>query len=114
MMNVFWRSSQDKGFIYSLDAIIACIIIITITSSLMLLVERECDLNKVFLYQQAQDLIEVCSKKEELTEECFDFLKEANPSLDYCLKNCENYEVLIKRHYNEDFEFGITKALLSS
>lgn len=116
MKNVFWRSGQDKskGFVFSLDAILCCMIIIGLTSGLVFLLGENQNLNDVFLYQQAQDIVEVCSKKE-LSSDCFDFLIESNPSLSYCLNNCSgNERVLIKRNYPEELEFGVTLTTPSS
>lgn len=56
---------------------------IGLVSSLIVFSHGE-TLNDVLLYQQAQDIMEVCIKRN-ATRECFDFLTEENPGLAYCL-----------------------------
>lgn len=110
MKAVLWRLLQNKrrGFIYSLDAILSLMIIVGLTSSLIILQNKAGNLNNVFLYQLAQDAIEVCSKKNDLSPECFEILKKVNSKIDFCLENCDNYKILIKRNYPEKFELGIS------
>ena len=105
---MYWKSVQSKGIVYSTDAIISLIIVIGLTSSLVLVKETsDQNLNDVFLYQQAQDILEVCSIKNDLTDNCFRFITEINPAISYCLDNCTGADVLLNRSY---VSFGVTLA----
>ena len=105
---MYWRSAQSKGIVYSTDAIISLIIVIGLTGSLILVKETtDQNLNDVFLYQQAQDMLEVCSIRNELTDNCFSFITEVNPAISYCLNNCTDEDVLLNRSY---VSFGVTIA----
>lgn len=90
-----------------MDALLSALIVIGLTLSLSLVHNKAGDSNEIFLYQIAQDAVEVCSKKNDLSSECFSIVKKINPAIAYCLNECENYSVVIKRNYPEKFEFGI-------
>jgi len=101
---------ESKGFIFTVDAIVCLGIAVTMTSALTLILNESTDLNDVYLYQYAQDIMEACSELEDLSEDCFDFLtKVVNPALDYCL-NCEDngkVSVVITRRYPQEITLRV-------
>lgn len=46
---------------------------------------QEENLDDVLAYQQAQDIMVVCSKLDDLGKGCFSYLREANPSAEFAL-----------------------------
>jgi len=90
----------------SSDALVSFAVVLMVTG-FALVFQPNIDLNDRLLFQQAQDLVEVCSIKNDLSDSCFSFFRHLHPDLDYCLNNCSGYKhlaVLINRDY---VEFGI-------
>lgn len=83
-----------------MDAIVSAIIVVGLSTMTVVLCDQPPNINDVLLYQQAQDMMEVCSKKFDLSPQCFDFLNQTNPALHYCL-NCDSRDsgVTIHRTY---------------
>lgn len=79
---VSWRYPRRRAFVFTLDALIAALLI---GGMLGLFAVQEENLDEIVAYQQAQDIMAVCARLDSLDKKCFDFLKEENPSAKYAL-----------------------------
>lgn len=77
-------SASGRGFVYTLDALLSLGVALSMLSSLALL-QREGAMNGIELRALAQDMMEVCSIKEDFSATCFTAVKQASPSLRYAL-----------------------------
>ena len=78
MKHVCWRFRPGKGYVFTLDAVLALVIVIGFGSALTMFLDQEDNLNRECLYQLAQDAMEVCSKKADFSENCFKVLSGAS------------------------------------
>ena len=78
MKHVCWRFGQDRGYVFTLDAVLSLVIVIGFGSILVNFLDQGDNLNSECLYQLAQDAMEVCSKKADFSEDCFNVLSEAS------------------------------------
>lgn len=100
-------SNQGKGYFLSLEALI-CLSILTLTLTQFSLREKP-DLNDELAYQQAQDIVEACIRKEEPTEKCFKKVNRVNPRL----KPGKEGEFSFKRKIGgelKEIEFRLTRS----
>lgn len=98
---------RDRGFIFTLDALLALMTVIGFSGALTMLLDQRIDLNRECLYQISQDAVEVCSKKADFSVACFDILKEVSGAHYSFFRNGykefgENggAELTITRHYS--------------
>ncbi len=73
-----WRYRRDKGYLFTLDAVLSLVIVIGFGSILVSFLDQGDNLNRECLYQLAQDAMEVCSKKADFSEGCFSILNEVS------------------------------------
>lgn len=74
--------SQTKGFALSIEAVACLLVLITFTASMEANRTKEkTSLKEELAYQQVQDMVEVCLKKEEQIE-CFSQINRVNPLLE--------------------------------
>lgn len=78
--------TKRKAFMITADAVLCFLILVALLGSIR--AEENVTLNHELLYQQAQDLVEVCTILEKIDNSCFDYVKKMN--LSYCLGDCEN------------------------
>ena len=84
--------ASGKGFVYTLDALLSLGVALSMLSSLALL-QQENAMNNIVLRTLAQDIMEVCSIKEDFSYACFSEIRKASPSLRYAL-----YENGVRAH----------------
>ena len=102
--------NNSKAFIATLDAAVALITIIAAAGLLQQQAQnaQAGALERLLAFQQAQDIVEACAAKNDLSGNCFDFLTIANPELGYCLSNkynsCTPGLATVER---QDFSFTI-------
>lgn len=78
MRCVCWRFRRDRGYVFTLDAVLSLVIVIGFGSIATVFLDQGDNLNKECLYQLAQDAMEVCSKKADFSEGCFKILSEVS------------------------------------
>ncbi len=78
MRRVCWRFGRDRGYIFTLDAVLSLVVVIGFGSALTMFLDQGDNLNRECLYQLAQDAMEVCSKKADFSEDCFSILNKAS------------------------------------
>lgn len=84
--------ASNKGFVYTLDALLSLGVALSMLSSLAI-IQREDAMHGIALRGLAQDIMEVCSIREDFSYACFSEIRMASPSLRYSL-----YENGIKAH----------------
>ncbi len=77
-------SASGKGFVYTLDALLSLGVALSMLSSLAI-IQREDAMNEIVLRSLAQDIMEVCSIREDFSYACFSEIRMASPSLRYAL-----------------------------
>jgi len=75
---VCWKYRLDRGYVFTLDAVLSLVIVIGFSGILVTFLDQEDNLNSECLYQLAQDAMEVCSKKADFSEDCFRVLGQAS------------------------------------
>ena len=68
------RSGPGRGFVFTLDALLSLIIAIGFSNVLVLFLDQDESLSQEYLYQLSQDVMEVCSKKADFSNDCFGLL----------------------------------------
>ena len=102
------RSGPDRGFVFTIDALLSFIIAIGLSNVLVLFLDQDQSLTQEYLYQLSQDVMEVCSKQADFSNDCFGLLNEMG--LHYALFRNGAKEsgeegtasVRIPRHFSDD------------
>lgn len=68
------RSGPDRGFVFTIDALLSFIIAISFSNVLVLFLEQDQGLSQEYLYRLSQDVMEVCSKQADFSSDCFGLL----------------------------------------
>ncbi|MFH0986964.1 MAG: hypothetical protein V1911_02835 [Candidatus Micrarchaeota archaeon] len=95
---------MSRGFVFTLDAAVCLIMVIAVTlaasSTLSAPAEAaESRINSLMLFTGEQDIVEVCTIMNDLSDECFSFFDEET-GLNYCLnEQCAPEDVIIRRDY---------------
>lgn len=89
------QSRNKRGYVLTMEAGICFLVLVFFINYISLGQQDNSDLNEEILFQQAQDIFEVCAVLNELNENCFrSIVSKAN--FDYCFNNCEN--AMVKRN----------------
>lgn len=114
MRCVCWRFERDRGYVFTLDAVLSLVIVIGFGSILVTFLDQGDNLNRECLYQLAQDAMEVCSKKADFSENCFDILSEVSGAHYSLYKNGRRLfgeegkgDVTITRDYIDKIELRV-------
>lgn len=95
MKNVCLNLQLNKGFFFTLDSLMLLIFVTTATLSLNILLNNNENITEVLLFQQAQDIAEVCAIEQDSSHACFDFLEKINPAIEISF-NGDN-GIIVKR-----------------
>jgi len=68
------RSGLNRGFVFTIDALLSFIIAIGFSNVLVFFLDQDNSLAQEYLYQLSQDVMEVCSKKADFSNDCFGLL----------------------------------------
>ena len=68
------RSGPGRGFVFTIDALLSFIIAIGFSNVLVFFLDQDNSLAQEYLYQLSQDVMEVCSKKADFSNDCFGLL----------------------------------------
>lgn len=97
---------RNRGFVFSLDAVLSFVIVIGFSGALFLFLDQNENLDSEYLYQISQDIMEVCSIKADFSQGCFDFLNKTGAHYAFFVNGEKGFgengtaEVTITRHYS--------------
>jgi len=109
---VFSESARNRGFIFTIDALLAFFIVIGLNSALLFYLDQGENLNHECLYQLAQDTMEICSMTE-LSEKCFSILETEGLHYSLFIDGKKKFgedgmaEVAITRRYTSGVELQV-------
>ena len=96
------KSLQSKGYIFTVEAIVCLLVVFYLFAQTP--INEKVDLNDEVLFMQIQDIVEVCSKQFDYSEDCIEKIELVNQHIDViCVSEikgvCQN--PIIQRDYLE-------------
>lgn len=102
------RSGLNRGFVFTIDALLSFIIAIGLSNVLVLFLDQDNSLAQEYLYQLSQDVMEVCSKKADFSNDCFGLLDSLGVHYSFFKNGAKEFgeigteSVKITRHFSDD------------
>jgi hypothetical protein len=102
------KSGPDRGFVFTIDALLSFIIAIGLSNALILFIDQDQSLSQEYLYQLSQDVMEVCSKQADFSSDCFGLLDNLGVHYSFFRNGAKEYgedgtaSVRIARHFSDD------------
>lgn len=108
-MSVYLRFMRSRAFIFTFDALLSFAIAISLSNALIFFLDQSDSLNREYLYQLSQDVMEVCSIKFDFSKECFGILDQTSKIHYSFFKNGVKEfgedgkaEIVIKRRFSDN------------